>query len=441
MSRFGYAAVLDSGQRVRGTIRSRTPDEAARKLLEMGYHPLHVSETAADDACRGRRRIRFAELFHRISTSDLAVMTRQLATLLKAGMPMLQVLGTLRGQSINPRLGAIVAKIEETLLRDAGLLSDVLDEYPGVFGPVYRGLVRSGEASGTLPEVLGNLARHLGASAKLRGQVAGAFVYPAFLLLMGSSAMFVLMTWVIPRFQALFETLGQDLPWPTEVLIVVSHFMAGWWWAVLAAGALATAVAYVAFQNKGLRARLDRWLLRAPLIGPLLLKVEVARISHTLAALLNSGVPILEVLRATRETAKNRAIRGTFDDLLDGVVAGDTVASGLAKSGLYPAMMVNLVRTGEETGELPAMLAELAAIYEDEAERTVTATVKLLEPVLILVMGLVIAGIVAAVILPIFRANTLVAKHDRGSHELTKSRTAATGATSTAPVGLGLHAD
>jgi general secretion pathway protein F len=410
MSRFGYAAVLDSGQRVRGTIRSRSPAEAVRKLLEMGYHPLRVAEAASAGNVGGRgRRVRLAGLFRRITTSDLAVMTRQLATLLKAGMPVLQALGTLHKQSTNPRLGSIIGEIEVTLTQDAGLLSDALDEYPDVFSAVYRGLVRSGEASGTLPEVLGNLARHLGAAAKLRGQVTGAFVYPAFLLVMGSSAIFVLMTWVIPRFQALFETFGQDLPWATAALIAVSHFMAGWWWAMLAAGALAAAAGYLALQNPALRTRLDRGLLRTPLFGQLILKVEVARISHTLAALLNSGVPILDVLRATRETAKNRALRGTFDDLLSGVAAGDTLASGLARSGLYPPMMVNLVRTGEETGELPAMLAELAAIYEDEAERTVTGTVKLLEPVLILIMGLVIAGIVAAVILPIFRANTLVA--------------------------------
>jgi general secretion pathway protein F len=390
---------------VQGTIRSHSADEAVRKLVEMGYHPLHVREAEGQTT----RRPRLRDLFRRVSASDLAVMTRQLATLLKAGMPMLQALSTLHKQSTNPRLASILRDIEETLLQDAGVLSEVLDQYPDVFSPVYRGLVRSGEDSGNLPEVLSNLARHLAASAKLRGQVTGAFVYPAFLLVLGSAAIFVLMTWVIPRFEALFASFGQNLPWPTVALIAVSQFMAAWWWALLLAGALAAAVAYVALRNQAVRERADRRLLRAPLIGQTLLKVEIARISHTFAALLTSGIPILDVIRATRETAKNLAMRRTFDVMYKGVSAGGTLASSMESSGLYPPMVINLIRTGEDSGELPEMLRELAAIYEDEAERTVTATVKLLEPMLILVMGIVIAGIVAAVILPIFQANTIVA--------------------------------
>jgi general secretion pathway protein F len=406
MSRFGYAAVLESGQRVQGTIRSHSADEAVRKLVEMGYHPLHVEESEGQAA---RRRTRWRDAFRRVSTSDLAVMTRQLATLLKAGMPMLEALSTLHKQSSNPRLASILQDVEETLLQDAGLLSDVLDGYPEVFSPVYRGLVRSGEDSGNLPEVLRNLAKHLAASAKLRGQVAGAFVYPAFLLVVGSAAIFVLMTWVIPRFEALFATFGQNLPWPTVALIAVSGFMSSWWWALLSAAALAAVLAYAALRNQAVRERVDRRLLRAPLIGPTLLKLEIARVSHTFSALLNSGIPILDVIRATRETARNLAMRRTFDSMFKGVSAGETLASSMESSGLYPPMVINLIRTGEDTGELPEMLRELAAIYEDEAERTVTATVKLLEPMLILVMGVVIAGIVAAVILPIFQANTIVA--------------------------------
>jgi general secretion pathway protein F len=185
--------------------------------------------------------------------------------------------------------------------------------------------------------------------------------------------------------------------------------MAGWWWAVLSAGGLAAAGFYGALKSPLVRARVDRRLLCVPLIGQLVSKLEVARIAHTLAALLNSGIPILNAIQATRETAKNVAMRSTFDDMLKGVSAGDTLANCLERTSLYPAMVVNLVRTGEETGELPAMLTELAAIYEDEAERTVNGAAKLLEPALILVMGLVIAGIVSAVVLPIFRANTLVA--------------------------------
>lgn len=406
MSRFAYAAVLETGRRVEGVVRSRSPEEATRRLLEMGYHPVRVEEVDGDGESSRRP---WRRVLRRVSTTDLAVFTRQLGTLLRAGLPMLQALGTMRKQCASPALAAVVESIEESLVQDAGSFSDALDEFPDVFSPVYRGLVRSGEESGTLPDVLVNLAKHLGASARLRGQVLGAFVYPAFLVVLGTGAVFVLMTFVIPKFEELFRSFGQNLPWPTAALIVTSHFMAAWWWALLAGIAAAGLLARLALRRPALRERFDRRLLALPFFGAVVLKVEVARVSHTFAALLNAGIPILNVIRVTRETARNLAMRRTFDVMLEGVSSGDTLAASMERAGIYPPLVVNLVRTGEDTGELPEMLREVASIYEDEAERAIIATVKLLEPLLILVMGGVIACIVAAVILPIFRANTMVA--------------------------------
>jgi type IV pilus assembly protein PilC len=374
-----------------------------RKLLEMGYHPVSVKEEAGAGTKRRTRR-----LWRRIRVTELAVFTRQMAALLKAGVPMVQTLGTVRRQCSNRHLTGIVEAIEEALAQDAGALSDALEEYPDVFDPVYRGLVRSGEAAGNLPEVLGNLAKHLSQSAKLRGQVLGAFIYPAFLLVLGIAAVFVLMTFVIPRFEELFASFGQQLPWPTEALIRVSGFLGRWWWAVLVGIGAAGSLAVTGMRKRGIREKVDRGILGVPVVGPMVLKVEIARIAHTFAALLNSGVPILEALHATGETARNLAMKGTFDVLVREISSGQMLAEAMEATRLYPPMVVNLIRTGEETGELPEMLTELSDIYEDEAERTVTAAVKLLEPMLIMVMGGIIAGIVAAVILPIFRINAVV---------------------------------
>jgi len=406
MSRFSYTAVSARGERKSGTLHSHSSQEAVLKLLGIGYHPIAVRQVRGP---AGARSGLFQNWFRGVRVTDLAVFTRQMASLLKAGLPMIQTLTTLRRQCANARLRGIVEAIEESLMQDAGPLSDALDEYPQVFDPVYRGLVRSGEEGGTLAEVLANLAKHLGQSARLRGQVVSAFIYPIFLLVLGVTAIFVLMTFVIPRFEDLFASFKQDLPWPTAVLIGVSGFLTSWWWAVLMGVFLAAGLLLAALRRRTIRLKIDRRLLRLPIFGPMLQKVEIARISHTFATLLNSGVPILDALRSTGDTARNLAMKATFPELIKGISAGQTLGEALDKTALYPPLVVNLIRTGEDTGELPEMLSELSSIYEEEAERTVTGAVKLLEPLLIVLMGSVIAGIVAAVILPIFRINAMVA--------------------------------
>jgi type II secretory pathway component PulF len=405
MSRFSYTAVLETGQRVAGTLRCRDRHEAIAQLLQRGYHPLSV-RTGEEEA--GSVSTLSQRLFHRITVSDLAVFTRQMASLLKAGLPMTATLSTLRRQCDHPRLARIIQDIEERLTRDGGTLAEALDDHSSVFDAVYRGLVRAGEEGGNLVEVLGNLAKHLSQSAKLKGQVIGAFIYPIFLSILGTAAVFVLMTFVIPKFQELFASFGGTLPLPTRILIAVSRFMAGWWWAMLAGILIALLLGLAALRRRPVRQRIDRVLLRLPILGPMFLKLEISRISNTLAALLHSGVRILEALRITGDTARNLAVRGTFDGIGKAVAGGEPLAEAVGKTAMYPPLVVNLIRTGEDTGELSEMLVELSAIYEDEAQRAVSGAVKLLEPLLICVMGGIIAAIVAAVILPILRANVLV---------------------------------
>jgi len=405
MATFSYSAVLESGRRVKGTIHSRTRRDAIEQLLNRGCHPLSV-----DSASDGR--IGFQALSRRIServsVSSLAVFTRQFASLLKAGLTVVQALSTLRRQSHRKHLIRVIQDLEESLSREAGTLADALDRHPRVFDAVYCGLVRAGEEGGDLEEVLRNLAGHLTRSARLRGQVLGAFLYPIFILVLGAAAIFVLMTCMIPRFQELFFSFGQTLPWPTQVLIAVSNFLAVWWWAVLLALAAAIVMVLVALRRPTIRTRFDRHAVRLPVVGTMFLKLEIARIARTLGTLLASGVRILESLRITGRTARNLAIRATFSDMVEGVSGGETLATVVERTRMYPPIVINLIRTGEETGELPDMLMELSGIYEDEAERSVANAVKLLEPTLIVLMGGIIAAIVAAVMLPVFQANVMV---------------------------------
>src|SRR5688572_6931153 len=237
-SQFTYLAVTDAGARITGSVRSRDRREAMRKILEMGYHPVQVSDQPDSRSTSNLGK----GPFRRIRITELAVFTRQLAALLKAGMRIVQALATLRGQCENPHLKQVVHELEEALGRDGGTLSDAMERYPHVFDPVYRGFVRAGEEGGTVVESLSALASYVARTARLRGQVVGAFIYAVFLVVVGTAAVCSLMIFVIPQFEALFSGFGTELPLPTKLLLACSRFLAQWWWLVLAglvgAGAL-----------------------------------------------------------------------------------------------------------------------------------------------------------------------------------------------------------
>lgn len=404
MQVFSYTAVTDTGSRTSGTLRSQDRREALAQLISRGMHPLSVGAMAADGVSKGSWRWPF----RRVRTQDLAVFSRQLAALLKAGLPVVAALATLRKQCANKGLLAVLEDVEDTLYKEGGTLADAMGKHPRVFNAVFQGLIRAGEEGGNLVEVLQNLASHLGKSAKLRGQVVTAFVYPGFIMLLGITAVFILMTFVIPRFEELFLSFGQQLPWPTRMLLAVSGFL-GRWWHLLLAGLGAAALSLIgAFRKPALRLRADQAALRVPVFGQLLLKMEIARICRTLGTLLESGVGILEAIRVTGQVVANRAVGLVFPTLLKAVAGGEPLAAAVERPGIFPPMFVNLVRTGEEAGELPAMLGELADIYEDETERAVGGAVKLVEPILIVIIGGIVAGIVAAIMLPVFEINTMV---------------------------------
>lgn len=401
MPRFNYTAIIGSGERIEGVLTSGSRRDALKQILNKGHHPLHVEpveghHSVLRQAAEGALR--------RVSTADLAVFTRQFATLLKAGLPIVQALSTLRRQTSNRRLAEVILNIEEWLTRDAGELGDALDAYPRIFDPVYRGLVRAGERGGNLPTTLADLASHLTQSARLRKQVAGAFIYPLFLMILGTAAVFILVSFVIPKFQDLFDSLGQDLPLPTKLLIGVSDFMASWWWAVLAGLVAGLLALTAAFRRQGFRRWVDRLSLRLPVLGDMFLKLETTRVARTLGTLLASGVRMLEAITITGQAVRNVAIRETFPEIRQQVAAGEPLALAVERQEVFSPLTVNLIKTGEDTGELPDMLMELAQICDEESERAVSAAVKLLEPMLIIVMGGVVSAIIAAVLLPIFQA-------------------------------------
>jgi general secretion pathway protein F len=404
LAQFSYIAIKPGKGRVSGIVQTLDRRSALQQLAERGFHPISlVSGDSNTDVSRAINKI-----IRRVRTRDLALFTRQLGALTKAGLPLVQALATLRQQCGHKGLVRIIESVEVSLSRDAMSLAEALSLHPRVFDPIYTGLVRSGETSGNLPEVLTDLANQLSKAARLKGQVFGAFIYPAFLAVAGTTAIFVLMTFVIPKFISLFDSFEQELPLPTRILIVVAAFLKYWWPLVLGATFAAAAMCWGILRRPAGRTRFDRMVLGLPVIGDVLMKVEVARITQTLSAMLKGGIQIVDALRVTESVTRNRAIRTTFKDICAKVTAGQPLALAFSQAGIYPIMLVNLLRTGEETGELPEMLQEVEAIYTEESTRSLEAAVKILEPVLIIVMGAIIACIVAAVMLPIFRSNALV---------------------------------
>lgn len=398
MAHFEYTAIVQAGGRTRGRIRSADRRQAIRELIGRGCFPTQL-EPVEQSAKPWLRR--------RCGPRDLAIFTRQLSSLLKAGLTVTAALTTLRHQCRNRHLAAAAADMSESLSRDGGTLSEVMEVHADLFDPVYRGLVRSGQEGGDLVAVLASLADHLARQSRLRGQVIGAFIYPVFLGGLGSLVIFILVAFVLPRFQELFASFGQDLPLPTRILIGASSFMSAWWAMILMALAVVLLVAGALGRRVSVKLWRDRLLLRSPVLGDMFMKLEVSRIARTLSALLAGGVRIVEALRITSLTASNLAVRGGFAGVVQSVLAGQTLAEAIDRSGMYPRLVVQLIQTGEQTSQLPQMLGELAEIYEEEAERAVTGAAKVLEPLLIVVMGTIIAGIVAAVMLPVFQANAM----------------------------------
>jgi len=376
----------------------------ARRLLHLGYHPCSISERTAE---AGRVGI-LARLRHgRVDTRDLAVFTRQFAELVDAGMPVGVCLANIAEQTENPLLSDALLRVESQVQGGAGL-ADSLAKQGETFPGLVCAMVRAGEEGGMLSTALMRLADHYERDDELRGQVKGALAYPVFLVLVGAATVFVLMTFVVPKFVSLFRGFGQQLPLPTRMLIAVSLFLGSYWWILLLGVAGALVLLRQAAKTQEGKGLLDRLRISLPFWGPVLRKLEVARFAATLGSLLEGGVPILQSLDISAQTVRNVHIRAPIESAKDVVREGGELAASLASSPDFPALVANLLAIGQATGNLPSMLHKVASIYQRETDRTIRTMTALLEPMLIFVLGGVVALVVAGILLPIFRMNVLV---------------------------------
>ncbi|MFA0757663.1 MAG: hypothetical protein KEFWMYNX_000305 [Candidatus Fervidibacter sp.] len=343
----------------------------------------------------------------RVSFQDLTVMTRQLASLVGGGLTLMQSIDALIEHTENERLASALMQIREEL-RGGGTFAEALTKHPHLFSPLYVSIVRAGEVSGELPRVLNWLADYMEREQTRRTQIRSALAYPILLSIVMVIALSFLLIFLVPRYAALFAEMGQTLPLPTQILLAVSGFLVRWWWAITL-GIVAIAYAYrlVRRTPRG-RWVTDAWKLRLPVFGRLHLKSAVGRMARALSVLLMGGVSVLEALAVVRDVVGNEVLAQALDEVRQRVREGERLADHLRRSGVFPPLLTRLAAVGEETGSLPQALTTVADTLDLEVDSSLKALVALLEPALILSLGIVVGFVVISLLMAVFQLNALV---------------------------------
>jgi general secretion pathway protein F len=403
MGAYQYVAVDPRGKEHRGVLEGDTPRHVRQLLRDKQLLPVEVAEVEA----RERKTRRQISLFKGISGLDLALLTRQLATLVKAGLPLEEALLAVSEHTEKPRLKSIVLGVRAKVL-EGHTLAAGLDDFPHAFPTVYRATVMAGEQAGQLDSVLERLADYTESRHGLRQKVVQAMVYPILLTVIALFIIVIMLIAVVPKVVGVFETTGQELPLMTRILISISSFVQNWWF-LLIAGAIAVVVLAVrALKHEHIRRRVHAWLLKMPLIGRVTRGLNTARFTRTLSILTASGVPALEALRISASVIANLPMRSAVEDAAVRVREGGAIGRSLSQSKLFPAMSIHLISSGEASGELDSMLERAAKHQESEMDGLLATMLSVLEPLLIVLMGLVVLAIVMAILLPIFQINQLV---------------------------------
>jgi general secretion pathway protein F len=410
---------LDAGGKPINGTREADGPKSLRQILRKDAVFLTEMREVVDGARKGaalagsatgkglNREIDFSRFFERIRPAEVAVFTRQLATLLKAGIPLAEALAALSEQSENRKLQMILAGIRQRV-NEGGALAEALSQHPRIFPDLYTNMVRSGEAAGNLDSVLARLADFLDAQLTLRSKVSSALTYPLVMMVLGALIMSVLMVVVVPQIATVFEDSGKTLPWNTRLLIFTANIAGGYWWIVLPV-VISGVWAFRRWTRttKG-RAMIDRTGLRVPVVGPLLRYIAVARFSRTLATMLASGVPVLTALEIVKRVLDNVVLEKVVEAARDTIREGESIATTLKRSGEFPSMMCHMVAVGERSGQLEAMLENVATAYERDVEVKVGQLTSLLSPLMIVFMGMGVAFMVFSILGPIMDMQQMV---------------------------------
>lgn len=412
MAVFAYKGLNDRGRNVSGVIDADNAKTARLKLRKTGIFPTELTEQERGEEATGLSRLAqinvdVGQLFERVTPQELAMITRQLATLVGAGLPLVDCLSALIDQLDTARVKRVFSQVREQVTEGASF-ADALKDHPRVFSDLYISMVRAGEASGSLDVILLRLADYTESYAKLRDKVRSALTYPILMAVVSAGILFALLTFAVPQITRIFAETGQDLPLITQILLGVSGFMQEYWWIIVLLLAIAGLVFRASIRTPVGRERYDRFVLRVPYAGTLLKKVALARFSRTLSTLLTSGITLLQALDIVKSVVNNTILTKAIGDARDSIREGHSIAPPLQRSGLFPSMLIHMIAVGERSGELEQMLAKAAEAYDNEVEMSVASLTSIMEPVMILFMGGIVLFIVLAILLPIFEMNQLV---------------------------------
>jgi general secretion pathway protein F len=400
---YAYKGLTNAGKSTRGFVDAENPRAARNKLRRDGIYPTALVEGVDAPARVARRRKRSLELgrLRRISSLDMAIATRQLSTLVGAGVPLVSALGALTEQVENARLKSILGHVRDRV-NEGSSLADALAQ-GGPFSDLYIGMVRAGEAGGALEQVLARLADYQESEVRLRNKVGSILIYPAVMFGFALIVIATVVTVVLPQITELLASLDQPLPVYTRAIIALSHLARDWWWAILAASVGIALLLRALVQTERGRLTFDRTRLRLPVVGRVVRLLAIARFTRTLATLLAGGLPIVRALDIAKHVANNRVLGAAVDAARDSLTEGSSLARPLRASGEFPPIVVHMVDVGEQSGELEGMLEKVADTYEEQVETTVTRLTALLEPFLILVMVGVVVLIIAATLVPLLQ--------------------------------------
>jgi len=416
MPLFEYRGFSAKGKPVSGVMEADGGADLKAKLLKDGIYLTRFSETGPN-ATRSEAKARAGGLLsrdidikralERIRQQDVAVMTRQFATLLRAGVPMSEALTALSEQQERPKLKVVITAVREKV-REGSALADAMAEHPAVFSELYVNMVRVGEASGTLDIVLERLADFLDSAVRLRSKVTSAMVYPVLMLCVAVFIVSLMMVFVIPRITELFADMGTDLPLLTRILIFVSNTFRHTWFVAIPLIYFGVRQFRKYIRTEKGREWWDGVKLRAPIFGPVVRMVAVARFSRTLSTLLSSGVAVLSALDIVRAIVNNVILGKAIEEAKIAVREGDSLAGPLERSGQFPPMMTHMIAIGEKTGQLEGMLKNVADAYDQEVETRVSTMTAVLEPVMIVGMGVMVAFLVFAILQPMLKMNEVI---------------------------------
>ncbi len=398
MAKFSWSGRARDGKNVKGEMEATSEAAVGAQLRRQGIMPARIKQRGGGLDIE----IKIPGMEKKVTTKDLVVFTRQFATMIDAGLPLVQCLDILSSQQENKTFKTALVKVKEDV-ESGSTFADALGKHPKIFNELYVNLVAAGEVGGILDTILNRLAAYIEKALKLKKQVKSAMTYPTTIVGIAVLVIAVILVFVIPQFESMFKDFGAALPMPTQIVINISNFVQNYIFVIIG-GIILSVVAFKRiYATKQGRAKIDDWALKLPVFGILIRKVAVAKFSRTLSTMISSGVPILDGLEIVQKTAGNMTVEKAIARVRESISEGKTIAEPLKESGVFPPMVCQMIEVGEQAGAIDAMLSKIADFYDDEVDDAVGNLTAMMEPMLMLFLGTTVGGLVIAMYLPIFK--------------------------------------